>query len=646
MPRRSKGKDGLTPGPPSKGNQDILTIKKPKIKRVRTYVKRGQAWGAIRSLGESIGSMTDLDINLPKIQFPKDMRVKFFSRVFDESGDLVKNSILDGRYRSTWAEQDELLSTATVRNLIQGLLNERKESEITKEERELYELLIDLCSALRIPTRYSGFSTSKVVMQHPTAVGSGFFSDKNVDGPHGRYDSDRVKYIGEAVKLSQEANESIDDQVRTMMRAAIEFSLNYFTAPITAINVQPFSTKKGIKTTDESLLKQIASREQIKDIYVKLGGELRNLESEDGKVVEEPEDESLTRKWQRDLKITSQDPFPFAPPSPLRKISKKKDPPPTPDTKVPVGSGSVVPSNPFGSILSNLALQQTTPSGSTSQVVQGSFSSNTLMQNTITVGIQPMPNLNLGLVQPMTVRLPIGDVLPIANQTAQQSRKRQRDSSRSDDSANKVLRSVQTHLHDSVNGEEAFGDGVFDPHLLGIEPSGSDLGAFDWNGSEEFGFNPNELYDPYLNPLDYRPSAPPLEEFEQNDSNWFTSDLDESGSNMFDPNGIGSNDLDAVDDFVEHDYPRVEANIFPGQTQVQMESTGMDMGIEPFPGMEFEDPILLQLPEVPTHPITNDLGDIGYPPVPGNMMGDGLGDDLIDEIGEGAGAVEGILALF
>lgn len=300
-------------------------IAKPPIRRLaRNYtITRTQAYGFIRSVGKAFAASPGLKAKLPEISFVKAQRLGFLDRsVEDTTGKLLKSSAFGSRYRTTWGAQDELLSTASVRNLVTGLLDGRTRAKIPSAEWKLFRNLVDLLSALRIPTKYSGFSVKGEVMQHPTEVGEGFFSTKAVDGQHGTYDSARVKYVGDAVRLSQANGDSPVDQLRAAARAAIEFSLNYFTAPVTASNVQPYSTKKGVSITNQALLDQVASREAIKELYVKFGGNLRELGAEDDEEEEETGDESLSRVWQRDLPITKADPFPFAPPSPRRERRK------------------------------------------------------------------------------------------------------------------------------------------------------------------------------------------------------------------------------------------------------------------------------------------------------------------------------------
>lgn len=336
-------------------------IIKPKAKRkARGGLRRGQAYNLLKALGGRFAADTALGLNFGTFTFPTAQRLGFLDRALDsDTKTLAKDSLFGGRYRSTWGEQDELFSTASTRFFVQGLLNSLPRDQIADDVWQRWTTMVDLISALRIPTAYSGFSTATLVMQHPTAVGEGYFSPLASTESHGGYDSERVKYIGRAIQVAQTASLGAVDQLRAAMRAAIEFSLNYFTAPVTASNVKPFSTKSMVASGDESLQDQLVSRERIKDIYVQLGGSLRDLPQTSPQPTTETPEQSWDRPWQQSLTITTDEPFPVAPPSPRRSRKAKTSVPDVVPTAVPVGTSGTSPSpvNPF-------ALPSTSPSPS------------------------------------------------------------------------------------------------------------------------------------------------------------------------------------------------------------------------------------------------------------------------------------------
>jgi hypothetical protein len=286
---------------------------KPAITKPWRSLKRGDAYKSFGKLGKSITQNPGQVFTLPTLAVPTGLKLKFLDRAVDgTSRKMVKSTTFGSRYRTAWDAQDELFSTASTRHFITGLLNNLRRDQIADDVWQRWSQMVDLISTLRIPTKFSGFATSSSVMQHPTAVGEGYFSPLAVTTSHGTYDSDRVKYIGAALAAAE--GQSLEAQFFAAARAAIEFSLNFFTAPVTASNVKPYSTKAAIASDDASLLEQIEARERIKDIYVQLGGNLRDLPAG---VTETPE-QSRDRLWQQGLSITSDDPFPVAPPSPRR----------------------------------------------------------------------------------------------------------------------------------------------------------------------------------------------------------------------------------------------------------------------------------------------------------------------------------------
>lgn len=295
--------------------------KEPKKKRRRTKssseMTRGDAYKVFRSFGTGYAAQTGL--SPPQLPVPDGLRTGFLDRALDEStGKLVvKKATFGSRYRSTWDAQDELFSTASTRSFIEGLLGNKSKKSFDSDLWETWTEAVDLFSRLRIPTKYSGFATSKGVMQHPTGE-EGFFSSVTTSSAHSTMDTERVKYIARRKKAAQDAGMSLDEQLKLAARSAIEFTLNHFTAPITASDVQPFTPKAGIAHTDTELLAQIAARDRLKELYVELGGSLRDLDGE------ETHEEALARPWQTVPGITVDEPYPVAPPSPLRKASKKK----------------------------------------------------------------------------------------------------------------------------------------------------------------------------------------------------------------------------------------------------------------------------------------------------------------------------------
>ena len=108
---------------------------------------------------------------------------------------------------------------------------------------------------------------------------------------HSRRDAERKKYVLDAMQKAVDAKGELADILRAGLKAGIEFTLNYFTAPITASNVFSFSKKKNAKASDKEVKEQLEGRERMKKRYVELGGNLELL------ATPETAEESRGRKW-------------------------------------------------------------------------------------------------------------------------------------------------------------------------------------------------------------------------------------------------------------------------------------------------------------------------------------------------------------
>ncbi|AJD51614.1 hypothetical protein SAMN02744133_12025 [Thalassospira xiamenensis M-5 = DSM 17429] len=217
-------------------------------------------------------------------------------------------------FRAAEKNQDELFSTALTRNIVKGF----KLTDMAKDW-DAFKLLVDLMSSVRISTSHSGYSLKTEVMQHPTRTGSGLFGDPHdTASNHALMDARRRAYVTHAMQDAIDANLSRMEIAKIGVRAAIEYTLNHFTAPVTADDVYPHSRLKKVMNLgkDSSKAKeQLRSREQMKDQYEKLGGSLRLA------IPTETPAQSLTRPWRRDNTTPLQgDDTLVEPPSPRRAV--------------------------------------------------------------------------------------------------------------------------------------------------------------------------------------------------------------------------------------------------------------------------------------------------------------------------------------
>jgi hypothetical protein len=216
----------------------------------------------------------------------------------------------DDLWRDAWPAQDELVSTSTVREFFTGVFETRPYGKLKQEEIEVIDAIADSISVVRLPTVYSGYSLDREVMQHPANRDRAVFGDPfDTSAAHAARDTQRKNYVLDAMQREVDAGGDMEAIARAGCKAAIEFTLNYFTAPITASNVLPFSRRANVDLDDVELQEQVAGRERMKDIYEELGGVLRPA------LAGETPGQALERPWEGPPQNNV---FLLAPPSPRR----------------------------------------------------------------------------------------------------------------------------------------------------------------------------------------------------------------------------------------------------------------------------------------------------------------------------------------
>lgn len=248
----------------------------------------------------------------PRLTVPLKLKVDVALRLVDsQKPRLVPRKTAARRYRAALKGSDELFSTATTLDFMEGIL---KTPGFTNALVQRVSPWMDILSSLRIPTEDSGFATLTEIMQHPANRQKAQFADPyKTAATHSKMDTARVDYILRAMERAQANNASGDQVLLAGGRAAIEFTLNHFTAPITASNVKSLSLRAKNPVSDRELMDQVANRELMKTTYEELGGTLR------APIVGETAHEAITRKWKFGMPLaTKNDPYPEAPPSPRR----------------------------------------------------------------------------------------------------------------------------------------------------------------------------------------------------------------------------------------------------------------------------------------------------------------------------------------
>lgn len=170
-------------------------------------------------------------------------------------------------YRTRSVAMDELMSTATIRDVIKGLTKGDKLSPAGIKL--LTERLNDI-SRVRLPTRYVGYAfktppATEPEVQHPTAEGTGFWLGGKKQGAHYSLDLKRRRAVYAAMQDEVTNGKTAQAVLRTGLLRSMTFTLNEFMAPATASNVKTTVTDSAEK------LKQVTLREKLKNDAVGLG---------------------------------------------------------------------------------------------------------------------------------------------------------------------------------------------------------------------------------------------------------------------------------------------------------------------------------------------------------------------------------------
>jgi len=304
-------------------------LKKPKKARERKGTKKKGTSGGVRderdrasrTFGEEVRRRIRLDEGLPVFEATPGIRRGGLDSL--RSGDEIKgDKQFNASFRRLGPNMDEFFSTATTREFVKGLLGDTAWSDYSDEEQAYFGELVDILSAIRVPTKFVGYSLDTGKLQHPTSRPQAYFEDPyETASRHSELDVARRDYVQRAADAAIEADLGAREIVLAAARAAIEFTLNNFMAPISASNVQPFSKLAGVEITDEKVLEQVRWREFLKRFYVDVaGGTLRTGTSESRKA-------SRTREWRPQVDTS----YPSAPPSPFRDVDSsdfdEEDPP-------------------------------------------------------------------------------------------------------------------------------------------------------------------------------------------------------------------------------------------------------------------------------------------------------------------------------
>ncbi len=278
--------------------------------QLKTHAEMSRRFRAVGRVGGRRATGRRLKIRLRE---PEGHRADVFKRILAD----VDQRKLDARrfgvtYRAALGGHDELVSTASVRELIAGAVEAGGGHGLTAAQVDEVNAVFDNVSRIRLPTAAVGYALSLTErMQHPTAPGTGWFAESaSTASEHARHDRARRSVALDAAEEAlRRPGATFEDVAAAASRAAIAYTLNEMAAPITARDVKPFSLRAGVP--DDQLKDAVRTRESMKDVFVRLGG------------TQEPDDPGetmrgrLQRPWgqRRGQGLRSVSPPRFRPPS-------------------------------------------------------------------------------------------------------------------------------------------------------------------------------------------------------------------------------------------------------------------------------------------------------------------------------------------
>jgi hypothetical protein len=188
----------------------------------------------------------------------------FFRKIFLK-GEVGTKKSFGAKYRDVLSGHDELLSTSATRGIIEGALKAHKKNSFSSGDLERFNELINNISRVRLPTRFSGFSTSTIKFQHPGPEAPSLFDnpfDRESAKLHSRLDLIRKYHAVKSFKKSlKNSNASPEAIVKQALGTVVEFTLKYFTAPAGASDISPnLRLKNQLLIEEQNML-----REQLKN---------------------------------------------------------------------------------------------------------------------------------------------------------------------------------------------------------------------------------------------------------------------------------------------------------------------------------------------------------------------------------------------
>lgn len=178
----------------------------------------------------------------------------------------------NGAYRRSLPRHDEILSTASVREIVNGVLEAHARRPLDATEIAAVNRAINDVSRVRMRTAHVGYAFSDDVMQHPAPVAEAVFANPgNTADRHSIHDLlRRQAAVEEAEGESRRPGADIVSVTRAALRGAVLYTLNEMTAAATASDVVPH-----LRTQSRGRqLAQVEDRERLKDVLLEVGGQV------------------------------------------------------------------------------------------------------------------------------------------------------------------------------------------------------------------------------------------------------------------------------------------------------------------------------------------------------------------------------------
>lgn len=244
---------------PKKSIKLDSAIKKPKTSHL-TLNKR------FREIGEKLADLP-VGTELPELKAGKGYRADKLEKVLSDET-LAKAAPDFGRaFRDVHPGQDEIVSTASFRELSRGLLLDKTKMPTAKRKQVVKSL--DEVSKLRLPTSSSGMATKERTFQHPTNEEEAVFATNAGSGStHAQLDLRRRAEVADGMEAAlAKPGATINSVLGEGIKSGVAFELNEFTGPASSSSMDGRTRTKAVKRRRE----QTEEREHLKGIGVAYG---------------------------------------------------------------------------------------------------------------------------------------------------------------------------------------------------------------------------------------------------------------------------------------------------------------------------------------------------------------------------------------